>query len=70
MARFSIFSVTIFMILAAIALSLPTKRDGTQDLTLENAFAGLQVRLPYLTSTHSSSTDMPTECHAIAEGSG
>ncbi|KAJ5134018.1 hypothetical protein N7448_000960 [Penicillium atrosanguineum] len=43
MARFSIFSLTIFMVLAAIALSLPTKRDSTQDLTLENAFAGLKT---------------------------
>ncbi|KAJ5665667.1 uncharacterized protein N7477_008115 [Penicillium maclennaniae] len=43
MARFSIFSLTIFMVLAAIALSLPTKRDSTQALTLENAFAGLKT---------------------------
>ena len=52
MARFSIFSLTIFMVLAAIALSLPTKRDSTQGLTLDNAFAGLKVSLPYMTSTH------------------
>jgi len=45
MARFSLFSVTIFLVLAAIALSLPTKRDATQGLTLENAFDGLKVSL-------------------------
>ncbi|KAJ6107989.1 hypothetical protein N7523_009312 [Penicillium sp. IBT 18751x] len=43
MARLSIFSLTIFMVLAAIALSLPTKRDSTQGLTLDNAFAGLKT---------------------------
>lgn len=46
MARFSLFSITIFVVLAAIALSMPTKRDSTQGLTLDNAFAGLKVGLP------------------------
>jgi hypothetical protein len=46
MARFSLFSLTIFLVFAAIALSLPTKRDDAQGLTLENAFQGLKVGLP------------------------
>ncbi|KAJ5191122.1 uncharacterized protein N7498_010107 [Penicillium cinerascens] len=43
MARFSLFSITIFVVLAAIALSMPTKPDYAQGLTLANAFAGLKT---------------------------
>lgn len=65
MARFSIFSLTIFMVLAAIALSLPTKRDNTGDLTPGNIFAGLKVGPPQINNSLATYTNIITDCHEI-----
>jgi hypothetical protein len=70
MARFSIFSLTIFMVLAAIALSMPTKRDNTGDLTPGNIFAGLKVGPSYKNNPRATYTNIITDCHEVTRGLG
>jgi lipopolysaccharide export LptBFGC system permease protein LptF len=43
MARFSLSFFSIFLVLAAFAMSMPTKRDLSQGLGLGNALTQLQV---------------------------
>jgi hypothetical protein len=46
MARFSLSFLAVFLVLAAFAMSMPTKRDQTKGLGLDNALSELQVRCP------------------------
>jgi lipopolysaccharide export LptBFGC system permease protein LptF len=43
MARFSLSFLTVFLVLAAFAMSMPTKRDQSQGFGLDTALADLQV---------------------------
>ncbi|KAJ5176389.1 uncharacterized protein N7482_002266 [Penicillium canariense] len=42
MARFSLSFLTVFLVLAAFAMSMPTKRDENKDLGLDTALSGLE----------------------------
>lgn len=43
MARLSLSFLTVFLVLAAFALSMPTKRDSTHGLSLDTALEDLKV---------------------------
>jgi lipopolysaccharide export LptBFGC system permease protein LptF len=43
MARFSLSFLTVFLVLAAFAMSMPTKRDQGQGFGLDTALSDLQV---------------------------
>ena len=43
MARFSLSFLAVFLVLAVFAMSMPTKRDMSKGLGLENALSELQV---------------------------
>lgn len=45
MARFSLSFLTVFLILAAFAMSMPTKRDESKALGLDTVLSELQVSI-------------------------
>lgn len=50
MARFSLSFLAVFLVLAAFAISMPTKRDQSQVLGLDTALSELQVRMIQISS--------------------
>lgn len=68
MARFSLSFLAVFLVLAACALSMPTKRDSmspTQELGLDSAIADLKVSSKL--SPCCLSTDNHLVCHQVDE---